>query len=359
MSTQDQGTGRLLPYLPIVCCCAALLLTFIRLIEFDAPLTRFVRSLNDVHIDHLHNPWLAEFSDVGNQLGKGESLLVVSAVCLAAGYGFRRAGLRRAGWETLIAHVVAGGLNTALKHLVGRARPKFMHTGDSEFSPFGGSGWDSFPSGHAMAAFAVATVLAVRYPRIRWLVMVLALAVSASRLFRGSHFLTDIVAGAVLGTLVGVVVANPWTDRRSSFTAALMTVTPPVAGLLAVITSIGQRPAESRMAALLHQAGLLTALTAMLGYLLVRVRPTVLPGQVTRMGAVALMGLGVAMCSGSFWVATVILLLCIAYWLRVDDGLPAAEPGAASAWPSEAAFGLAVLLTLFTIIELRGVLPMG
>src|SRR6476619_7175177 len=174
----EHGARRLLPYLSLACIIAALLITFIRFMEFDAPLTRFVRSLNDFHIDHLHNPWLAQLSDVGDKLGKGESLLVVSAVLLAAGYTLGRASLKRAGWETLIAHLVAGGINTAIKHVVGRGRPKFMHTGNSEFSPFGGAGWDSFPSGHSMATFAVAAVLVVRFPKVRWLLVLWARIVS-------------------------------------------------------------------------------------------------------------------------------------------------------------------------------------
>ena len=242
----SRGRAASVPYLSLACCALALLLTFVRLIEFDAPLTRFVRSLNDFQIDHLHNPWLAQLSDVGDEVGKGESLLLVNAVLLAAGYTLGRASLKRAGWETLIAHLVAGGINTAIKHVVGRGRPKFMHTGNSEFSPFGGAGWDSFPSGHSMATFAVAAVLAVRFPKVRWLVILWALIVSVSRLFRASHFLTDIVAGAVLGVLIGAVVAHPWEDRFASFTSALMTVTPPLAVVLALMTTIGQSPISGK-----------------------------------------------------------------------------------------------------------------
>src|SRR5690242_17695069 len=167
----DNGSHRLLPYLSLACCAAALVLTFLRSMECDAPLTRYVRSLNDFQIDHLHNPWLEQLSDMGDELGRGESLLVVSAVLLAAGYLLRQSRFKRVGWETIVAHVVAGGLNTVIKHLVGRARPKFMHGGSADFSPFGGSGWDSFPSGHATATFAVATVVAVRFPKVRWLIM--------------------------------------------------------------------------------------------------------------------------------------------------------------------------------------------
>lgn len=359
VTSPEQRAGRPLPYLSMACCAVALLLTFMRLIEFDAPLTRFVRSLNDVHIEYLHSPWLRGLSDGGNELGRGESLLLVNAVLLAAGYVFQRVGVKRAGWETLIAHLVAGGTNTVLKHLVGRGRPKFMHADRSEFFPFGGMGWDSFPSGHSMATFAVAAVLAVRFPKIRWLVTCWAVVVSVSRLFRASHFLTDIVAGAVLGVVIGAVVAHPWKDRRSSFTSALMTVTPPMAALLAVMTTIGESSSESRIATILSQGGLLMALAGMTTYLVLRRRPALLPASFTKMGAVTLMGLGIAMCSGSLWVATVIILVCLAHWLNKDFRDTTVEPTSQLIWPYEAAFGLAVLLTLFTMIELRGALPIG
>ena len=353
----DRRGRRLLPYLSMAFCGVAILITFIRLIEFDAPLTRFVRSLNEFHIDYLHNPWLRELSDRGNQLGKGESLLVVNAALLGAGYLLRRAALKQAGWETLVAHLVAGGINNLLKHLVGRARPKFMHGDHSEFLPFGGSGWDSFPSGHAMASCAVATVLAIRFPKLRWLMVLVGLAVSMSRMFRGSHFLTDVVAGALLGVVIGVVVSHPWKDRWSAFNSALMIVTPALAALLAVVSTIGQGSLEVRTATILGQGGFALAVTAMIAYVVARLRPALLPPALTKAGALALMALGIAISSGSGWVALVIVLVWLGYWLRPDESSPERE--ATPSWPSEAAFGLGVLLTLLTMMELRGALPMG
>jgi hypothetical protein len=84
-----------------------------------------------------------------------------------------------------------------------------------------------------------------------------------------------------------------------------------------------------------------------------------LPTSLTTMGGVALIGLGVALCSESLWVATVILLVCLAYWLNTQYNGQATTIGSHPPWPYEAAFGLAVLLTIFTMIELRGTLPMG
>ena len=60
----------------------------------------------------------------------------------------------------------------------------------------------SFPSGHAMMAFSIATVFARRYHEHRWVPFVaygLAGAISFTRLTTGAHFPSDIVFGAVTG----------------------------------------------------------------------------------------------------------------------------------------------------------------
>jgi membrane-associated phospholipid phosphatase len=359
VTTRAQPARPLSVYLSLASAGAALFLMYLRFLEFDVPLTRFVRSLHESYNDHLRDPWLAKLSEVGDQVGSGESLLLLSVMLLTAGYVFRSASIKRAGWGTLVAHAVAGGVNTVMKHLIGRGRPKFMHVDASTFFPFGGKGWDSFPSGHSMAAFAVATVLAVRFPRFRWPLMATALAVSVSRLFRSSHFLTDIIAGAVFGALIGAIVAHPWKEWRASFASAVLAVTPPLAALLAVMTTIGQSPSDGWIATGLSTGGSLIALTALMAYVLIRVRPTMLPSYMTRRRALAVMGLGIAMCSGSLWVAAVVFLVCLAHCLVTGDQIRVDGPIAQPAWSHEAAFGLAVLLTLYTMNELRGALPIG
>ncbi|HZC67312.1 MAG TPA: phosphatase PAP2 family protein, partial [Nitrospirales bacterium] len=64
-------------------------------------------------------------------------------------------------------------------------------------------GFDSFPSGHAANAFGAAAVLAWFFPAVRIPLYLVASLVSASRVLRGSHFPTDVLAGAVLGVVLG------------------------------------------------------------------------------------------------------------------------------------------------------------
>lgn len=86
-------------------------------------------------------------------------------------------------------------------------------------------GWNSFPSGHTMAAFALYTFLALTLPRkkIGGLVFFfIAAAVALSRIYLAQHFLKDIFFGSILGVLLAVTFYLlsrrlpghwTWTDR--------------------------------------------------------------------------------------------------------------------------------------------------
>ncbi|UOY02399.1 phosphatase PAP2 family protein [Blastococcus sp. PRF04-17] len=75
----------------------------------------------------------------------------------------------------------------------------------------------SFPSGHAMIAFGVLTLLWPYLPR-RWRAVVLACAVlnSVARVYLGAHAPLDVVAGALAGVAVGALLtAAVGTTRRA------------------------------------------------------------------------------------------------------------------------------------------------
>src|ERR1700674_1494235 len=65
----------------------------------------------------------------------------------------------------------------------------------------------SFPSGHSITAFAVATSLGVFYPGVLPGLLFCAASVGLSRIMLGMHFLSDVLAGAVLGTALGYTAA--------------------------------------------------------------------------------------------------------------------------------------------------------
>jgi len=111
-------------------------------------------------------------------------------------------------------------LTTVMKHFGRRLRP-------SDIPPYGdfddtwfrahetlSGGQASFPSGHTIAAFAVAAVFADRYRNHRWVPWVaygLAGLVGFSRITLSAHFPSDVFAGATFGYLINhyIVLRNP------------------------------------------------------------------------------------------------------------------------------------------------------
>jgi len=111
----------------------------------------------------------------------------------------------------LLAGEAVGGaeiLTTVLKDATARLRPSGVPSGGN----FWDTWWDSsgsrlqghggFPSGHTIAAFSVATVIARRYGNHRWVPYVaygMAAVVGLSRLTLSAHFTSDVFMGATLG----------------------------------------------------------------------------------------------------------------------------------------------------------------
>jgi membrane-associated phospholipid phosphatase len=113
----------------------------------------------------------------------------------------------------LIAYV----LKEELKYLFGRTwpetwvnkNPSFFGDGTYGFFPLhGGPGYASFPSGHTTAVAAVAGALWSLWPRLRWLGIALVIAVAAGLLGADFHWLSDIIAGGILGGTTGIVAAR-------------------------------------------------------------------------------------------------------------------------------------------------------
>jgi membrane-associated phospholipid phosphatase len=135
-----------------------------------------------------------------SRLGTGVPLAVaILAPALVDGrYGRKTARL------TAVALLNATLLTGGLKFATGRERPD-QSGGRLRFhGP--GSGFSSFPSGHAAAASAVATVLGHRYPRYKLLLYGLAGAVALGRINAARHFPSDVLVGVSIGIYHGRLV---------------------------------------------------------------------------------------------------------------------------------------------------------
>jgi undecaprenyl-diphosphatase len=65
----------------------------------------------------------------------------------------------------------------------------------------------SFPSGHAITAFSIAISLGMFYPALLGGLLFCAASVALSRILLGMHFLSDVLAGAALGSILGYTAA--------------------------------------------------------------------------------------------------------------------------------------------------------
>jgi undecaprenyl-diphosphatase len=62
----------------------------------------------------------------------------------------------------------------------------------------------SFPSGHSITAFAIAFSIGLFYPQLQGCLLVIAFLIAGSRIILGMHFLSDVLAGSVIGAGLGV-----------------------------------------------------------------------------------------------------------------------------------------------------------
>jgi membrane-associated phospholipid phosphatase len=196
---------------------AALILT---MVFVDAPAIQWARQASGA---------LVAFFQFVTDLGLAGWFLVPLAVALIVIAWIDAPPLTRTG-QLVLASVAArlgflfaaiavpGLVVSIIKRLVGRARPVAAH-GDVFLYKF--FGWRveyaSFPSGHATTAFAVAVAMGVLFPRLRPLFWAYAVLVAVSRVVVTAHFPSDVVGGAIAGTLGALLVRDWLAARRLGF----------------------------------------------------------------------------------------------------------------------------------------------
>lgn len=133
---------------------------------------------------------------------------------LLEGYIFQNRAVATGGWALIQAEVMGWFLSSTYKAFTGRVHP--AHQGLMDISHEfrfgflrGGVFW-GWPSSHTTIAFAMAFTLWALYPRAIWLravavgyALYIGLGVSVT-----IHWLSDFVAGAILGTMIGLVVGK-------------------------------------------------------------------------------------------------------------------------------------------------------
>ena len=149
-------------------------------------------------------PWLVQPALLLDRLGSGVvSSIVVPAIVIIGLLLWRRP------WGAtffLVAVVASGGVTQLVKVLVGRVRPE-----DILVHPDFGS----FPSGHSSNAAVIAMSLGLIFMRT-WVWVagaIYTVLMMLSRMYLGAHWLSDTVAGMLIGAGVALIVWAPFAYR--------------------------------------------------------------------------------------------------------------------------------------------------
>jgi membrane-associated phospholipid phosphatase len=353
MTADSRSTPVLGPALAILLSATALVVVFWGLLQLDVPVARFMRS--------VHLPWLEFLGDLAHRLGGGPSLLILSTSLLAAGWLRRQPVWRQAGLEGLIAHGIVAVAVQSLKHLVGRPRPRLMHGNGLAFGPSWDEGLDSFPSGHTSASFAVAVVLAHHFPRARWWFYALATAVGLSRVLRGSHFPTDVIAGVTLGVLVGTVVVSPFREWRSALRRGLVQVALFLVLVFGLLWTALRVQADHWSSLAMVSTGVAVILTgiAMRLYRRPRELSDPRPPASSVRYELVLIAVGLGLTTGSPLVAILALFVATAHSL-VAAGNPVHRSASGDRYRVQTEIGIAIALAIGVLLiqALKGILPL-
>jgi membrane-associated phospholipid phosphatase len=168
-----------------------------------------VYSLVDKSLNHSRSENISKYTDVF-----GEEYFILPSVALT--YAFcsisDNCRLKNLSLAALQSFVYAEVVSAGLKVLTCRLRPSEFNsqrpTANSQtwLGPFKSFESTSFPSGHAMRSFALATTVAGFYPDKKWIGIVsysLAMMTSVGRVISKEHWTSDVIVGAALGYFIG------------------------------------------------------------------------------------------------------------------------------------------------------------
>lgn len=159
----------------------------------------------------VQNPVLTVVMKIYTLLGEGGAVWIAIGLLLLV-----KKETRKAGAATLLALIfclITG--NLLLKNIVARPRPCWVNPSVKMLIAIPKD--YSFPSGHAMAAFAAVTAIFFWDKWWGLVAMLGAVMIAASRMYFYVHYPTDILAGLLIGILLGCLatyLVHIWERRR-------------------------------------------------------------------------------------------------------------------------------------------------
>ncbi len=169
----------------------------------------------DLWLSHAALAWPSPLTlmvlKVGSWLGEWTVESALFLLMIGVGFSLRRRRLWATGLCGLSTLYLSGLFTMLLKHTICRARPLLLEGGTFHPPLCFQEGIDSFPSGHATQAFAIAVILAGEYPRLAPLFYGFAALVATSRVALGAHYPSDVLVGAAMGIMWGTICRRQFT----------------------------------------------------------------------------------------------------------------------------------------------------
>ena len=116
--------------------------------------------------------------------------------------------------------LLSGIITQILKHILGRPRPILYNS--FEFKSLDiiqfDSKWHSFPSGHTATIFAFIFCMIFLFPKIKNILITIAIIIASTRVIVGAHFISDIFGGALVAYLSSIFISKKFAHKKMLFT---------------------------------------------------------------------------------------------------------------------------------------------
>ena len=124
--------------------------------------------------------------------------------------------------------LLSGIVTQILKHIIGRPRPVLFNGFEQKSLSIINfdSKWHSFPSGHTATIFAFIFCMIMLFPKIKNILITIAIIIASTRVIVGAHFISDIFGGALVAYLSSIFVSKKLATKNILFTIENEKLTP-------------------------------------------------------------------------------------------------------------------------------------
>ena len=116
--------------------------------------------------------------------------------------------------------LLSGIVTQILKHAIGRPRPVLFNGFEQKSLSIISfdSKWHSFPSGHTATIFAFIFCMVLLFPKIKNILITVAIIIASTRVIVGAHFISDIFGGALVAYLSSIFISKNLASKNILFT---------------------------------------------------------------------------------------------------------------------------------------------